>query len=117
MEEQNKKLEAIMNVFKELSYDEKKEKVISIVEGLWESEVYSKTLTILKDFWPNEEYIESIYRTIMEANLETYEKWKEKEKLDAQQKMQNYMHKLNELSMQQKEKDEEEADKLLSQII
>ena len=53
----------------------------------------------------------------MEANLETYEKWKEQEKLDAQQKMQNYMHKLNELSIQQKEKDEEEADELLSQII
>jgi hypothetical protein len=34
MEEQNKKLEAIMDAFKELSYDEKKEKVISIVEGL-----------------------------------------------------------------------------------
>lgn len=117
MEEQNKKLEAIMDAFKELSYDEKKEKVISIVEGLWESDVYSKTLTILKEFWPNEEYIESIYRTIMEANLETYEKWKEQEKLDAQQKMQNYMHKLNELSIQQKEKDEEEADELLSQII
>jgi hypothetical protein len=34
MEEQNKKLETIMNVFKELSYDEKKKEVISLVEGL-----------------------------------------------------------------------------------
>jgi hypothetical protein len=32
MEEQNKKLEAIMNMFNMLSYDEKKEKVIHIVE-------------------------------------------------------------------------------------
>jgi hypothetical protein len=32
MEEQNKKLEAIMNKFNELSYDEKREKVISLVE-------------------------------------------------------------------------------------
>jgi hypothetical protein len=30
--EENKKLEAIMNVFKELSYEEKREKVISLVE-------------------------------------------------------------------------------------
>ena len=53
----------------------------------------------------------------MEANLETYEKWKEQEKLDAQQKMQNYMHKLNELSEKQKEKDEEEADAMLDMFI
>jgi len=43
MEEQNKKLEAVMNVFKELSYEEKREKVISLVEGLGESEVYETT--------------------------------------------------------------------------
>ena len=34
MEGENKKLEAIMNKFNELSYEEKKEKVISLVEGL-----------------------------------------------------------------------------------
>ena len=32
--EENKKLEAIMNSFKELPYDEKKTKVISLVESL-----------------------------------------------------------------------------------
>jgi hypothetical protein len=32
--EENKKLEAIMDVFKELSYEEKKQKVISLVESL-----------------------------------------------------------------------------------
>jgi hypothetical protein len=32
--EENKKLEAIVNAFKELPYDEKKAKVISLVEEL-----------------------------------------------------------------------------------
>ena len=53
----------------------------------------------------------------MEVNLQTYEQWKEQEKLDAQQKMQSYMHKLNELSEKQKEKDEEEADAMLNMFI
>jgi hypothetical protein len=30
--EENKKLEAIVKIFKELSYDERREKVISLVE-------------------------------------------------------------------------------------
>lgn len=117
MEEQNKKLEAIMNQFKELSYDEKKEKVISLVENLWEWEVYEKTLVILKEFWPTEEYLTKIYHSIMETNLKIYEKWLEQEKTLAQQKMQEYMNKLNELSIQQKSKDEKEAEDLLSSII
>ena len=116
MEDQNKKLEAIMNVFKELSYDEKKAKVISIVEGLWDAEVYNTTIQILKNYNPTEDYISDIYKLVMSAKIEEAEEWKEKEKLDVQKKMQDYMHKLNELSMQQKEKDEEEADELLSNI-
>jgi len=52
----------------------------------------------------------------MEVKLSVYEEWKEQEKLDAQQKMQDYMHKLNELSLQQKEQDEKEADELLLNI-
>jgi hypothetical protein len=36
--------------------------------------------------------------------------------MDAQQKMQEYMHKLNELSNKQKEQDEKEADDLLNKI-
>lgn len=116
MEGENKKLEAIMNVFKELSYDEKKEKVISLVEGLGESEVYETTLVIIKKYNPTEEYISDIYKIIMEVKLSVYEEWKEQEKLDAQQKMQDYMHKLNELSLQQKEQDEKEADELLLNI-
>lgn len=115
--EENKKLEAIMNVFKELSYEEKREKVISLVEWLGESEVYSRTLTIIKELEPTEEYLENIYRWIMEINLQIYEKWKEKDKLDAQQKIESYMHKLNELSEKQKEKDEEEADAMLNMFI
>lgn len=116
MEGENKKLEAIMNAFKELSYDEKKEKVISLVEGLGESEVYETTLVIIKKYNPTEEYISDIYKIIMEVKLSVYEEWKEQEKLDAQQKMQDYMHKLNELSLQQKEQDEKEADELLLNI-
>lgn len=116
MEEQNKKLEAVMNVFKELSYEEKREKVISLVEGLGESEVYETTLVIIKKYNPTEEYISDIYKIIMEVKLSVYEEWKEQEKLDAQQKMQDYMHKLNELSLQQKEQDEKEADELLLNI-
>jgi hypothetical protein len=106
-----------MNVFKELSYEEKREKVISLVEWLGESEVYSRTLTIIKELEPTEEYLENIYRWIMEINLQIYEKWKEKDKLDAQQKIESYMHKLNELSEKQKEKDEEEADAMLNMFI
>jgi len=116
MEGENKKLEAIMNKFNELSYEEKKEKVISLVEGLGESEVYSNTLEILRDFTPTEEYITNIYRIVMETKLKIYEKWLEQEKMDAQQKMQEYMHKLNELSNKQKEQDEKEADDLLNLI-
>ena len=116
MEEQNKKLEAVMDVFKELSYEEKREKVISLVESLWENEIYQQTLEILRDFSPNEEYICNIYKSIIEVKLISYEEWKEQEKLNAQQKMQDYMHKLNELSMQQKIQDEKEADELLSSI-
>lgn len=116
MEEQNKKLEAIMNVFKELSYDEKKKEVISLVEGLWESEVYATTLEIINSFSPTEEYLINIYWIIMETKLKTYEKWKEQEKIDAQQKMQDYMNKLNELSDKQKQQDEIEADELLNSI-
>lgn len=114
--EENKKLEAIMDVFKELSYDEKREKVISLVEWLWESEVYAKTLMILRDLAPDEEYIIGIYSIIMEMKLVTYENWKQKEKTEAQEKMQEYMHRLNELSDKQKEKDEEEAEKILDLI-
>jgi hypothetical protein len=106
-----------MNVFKELSYEEKREKVVSLVEWLGESEVYSRTLTIIKELEPTEEYLENIYRWIMEINLQIYEKWKEKDKLDAQQKIESYMHKLNELSEKQKEKDEEEADAMLNMFI
>ena len=115
--EENKKLEAIMDVFKKLTFDEKKTKVVSLVEWLWESEVYSRTLTIIKELEPTEEYLENIYRWIMEINLQIYEKWKEKDKLDAQQKIESYMHKLNELSEKQKEKDEEEADAMLNMFI
>ena len=106
-----------MNVFKELSYEEKREKVISLVEWLGESEVYIKTLTIIKELWPTEEYLENVYRWIMEIKLQTYEKWKEQEKLDAQEKMKSYMNKLNELSEKQQEKDEEEADAMLNMFI
>jgi len=116
MEEQNKKLEAIMNVFKELSYDEKRNDLISLIEWLWESEVYSKSLEILKYFRPSEEYMLDIYRIVMEAKVKVYEEWKEQEKIVDQQKMQEYMDKLNELSIQQKEKDEKEADELLNSI-
>ena len=115
--EENKKLEAIMNVFKELSYEEKREKVISLVEWLGESEVYLRTLTIIKEFSPTDEYLINVYKWIMEVNLQTYEKWQEQEKLDAQQKMQSYMHKLNDLSEKQREKDEEEADAMLNMFI
>ena len=114
--EENKKLEAIMSVFKELSYEEKREKVISLVEWLWEADVYADTLSILKEFQPSDEYLENIYRAIMENKLSVYESWKEKEKLDAQQKMQEYMKKLNELSQQKKQEDEKEADELLATI-
>ena len=114
--EENKKLEAIMSVFKELSYDEKREKVISLVEWLGESEVYANTLEILRSFTPTEEYIISIYRIVMQAKLKIYEEWKEQEKIDAQQKMQEYMYKLNELSNKQKEQDEKDADDLLNLI-
>ena len=116
MEEQNKKLEAIMNMFNMLSYDEKKEKVIHIVEWLWEWEVYSRTLDIIKTFDPTEEYLNNIYNVIMEAKLAYYENWKEQDKLEAQKKMQEYMHKLNELSERQKEKDEQEAEEILNMI-
>ncbi len=115
--EENKKLEAIMDVFKKLTFDEKKAKVVSLVEWLWESEVYTRTLTIIKELEPTEEYLENIYKWIMEINLQIYEKWKEKDKLDAQQKIESYMHKLNELSEKQKEKDEEEADAMLNMFI
>ena len=115
--EVNKKLEAIMNVFKELSYEEKREKVISLVEWLGESEVYLRTLTIIKEFSPTDEYLINVYKWIMEVNLQTYEKWQEQEKLDAQQKMQSYMHKLNDLSEKQREKDEKEADAMLDMFI
>ena len=114
--EENKKLEAIMDVFKELSYEEKKQKVISLVESLWESEVYSESLSILKDFEPSDEYLNNIYYAIMENKLSIYEEWKEKEKQDAQQKMQDYMKRLNELSIQKKQEDEKEADELLKMI-
>ena len=115
--EENKKLEAIMNVFNELSYEEKREKVISLVEWLGESEVYLRTLTIIKEFSPTDEYLINVYKWIMEVNLQTYEKWQEQEKLDAQQKMQSYMHKLNDLSEKQREKDEKEADAMLDMFI
>ena len=115
--EENKKLEAIMNVFKELSYEEKREKVISLVEWLGESEVYLRTLTIIKEFSPTDEYLINVYKWIMKVNLQTYEKWQEQEKLDAQQKMQSYMHKLNDLSEKQREKDEKEADAMLDMFI
>lgn len=115
--EENKKLEAIMNVFKELSYEEKREKVISLVEWLGESEVYLRTLTIIKEFSPTDEYLINVYKWIMEINLQTYEKWQEQEKLNAQQKMQSYMHKLNDLSEKQREKDEKEADAMLDMFI
>lgn len=114
--EENKKLEAIVNIFKELSYDERREKVISLVESLWEADVYENTLSILKEFQPSDEYLENIYRAIMENKLSAYQKWQEKEKLDAQQKMQEYMKKLNELSLQKKQEDEKEADELLAMI-
>ena len=114
--EENKKLEAIVKIFKELSYDERREKVISLVEWLWEADVYADTLSILKEFQPSDEYLENIYRAIMENKLSVYESWKEKEKLDAQQKMQEYMKKLNELSQQKKQEDEKEADDLLNMI-
>lgn len=114
--EENKKLEAIMNVFKELSYEEKREKVISLVEWLGESEVYGRTLMILKDLEPDEEYISWIYSTIMENKLLVYEEWKQNEKVEAQEKMKAYMHKLNEMSEKQKEKDEKDADIILSMI-
>lgn len=114
--EENKKLEAIVKIFKELSYDERREKVISLVEWLWEADVYADTLSILKEFQPSDEYLENIYRAIMENKLSVYESWKEKEKLDAQQKMQEYMKKLNELSLQKKQEDEKEADDLLNMI-
>ena len=114
--EENKKLEAIVKIFKELSYDERREKVISLVEWLWEADVYADTLSILKEFQPSDEYLENIYRAIMENKLSVYESWKEKEKLDAQQKMQEYMKKLNELSQQKKQEDEKEADELLATI-
>ena len=51
--EENKKLEAIMNVFKELSYEEKREKVISLVEWLGESEVYLRDFNNNKRIWTN----------------------------------------------------------------
>ena len=116
MEEQNKKLEALIKSFNKLSYDEKRNDLISLVEWLWESDVYSKSLEILKYFQPSEVYMEGIYRIIMDAKLKVYDKWIENEKIETQQKMQEYMHKLNELSMQQKEKDEVEADELLNLI-
>lgn len=114
--EENKKLEAIVKIFKELPYEERREKVISLVKSLWDSEVYTQTLSILKEFQPSDEYLENIYRAIMENKLSVYESWKEKEKLDAQQKMQEYMKKLNELSQQKKQEDEKEADDLLNMI-
>ena len=114
--EENKKLEAIMNVFKELSYEEKREKVISLVEWLGESEVYTNTLLILKDFKPSDEYLNNLYRTIMDNKLAKYEEWQEKEKSAAQQKMRDYINKLNELSTQKKEEDEKAADQLLNMI-
>ena len=114
--EENKKLEAIMNVFKELSYDEKREKVISLVEWLGEEEVYWKTLSILKEFQPSDQYLNNLYRVIMENKLSTYEEWQVKEKQEAQQKMHDYMWRLNELSQQKRQEDEKEADELLSMI-
>ena len=40
MEEQNKKLEAIMNVFKELSYDEKRNDLINASNFLFCSSIF-----------------------------------------------------------------------------
>ena len=114
--EENKKLEAIMNSFKELPYDEKKTKVISLVESLWESDTYSTTLSIIQYFEPTDEYLENLYHIIMETKLMIYEETQEKEKKSMQQKMQDYMKKLNEASLKQKEKDEKEADELLNLI-
>ena len=116
MEEQNKKLEALLNSFNDLSYEDKREKVISLVKWLWESEVYLRTLEILNNFEPSEEYMLNTYKIIIEAKIKVYNEWKEQEKLDTQQKMQEYMHKLNELSMKQKEIDEKDADDLLNSI-
>ena len=45
-----------------------------------------------------------------------YEETQEEEKKSMQQKMQDYMKKLNEVSLKQKEKDEKEADELLNLI-
>ena len=114
--EENKKLEAIMNSFKELPYDEKKTKVISLVESLWESDTYSTTLSIIQYFEPTDEYLENLYHIIMETKLMIYEETQEEEKKSMQQKMQDYMKKLNEVSLKQKEKDEKEADELLNLI-
>ena len=114
--EENKKLEAIMNSFKELPYDEKRTKVISLVESLWESDTYSTTLSIIQYFEPTDEYLENLYHIIMETKLMIYEETQEEEKKSMQQKMQDYMKKLNEVSLKQKEKDEKEADELLNLI-
>jgi len=114
--EENKKLEAIMNVFKELSYEEKREKVISLVEWLWEDALYINTLSILKEFQPSDEYLNNLYRAIMENKLTIYEEWQLNEKIAAQQKMHDYMLRLNQLSSQKKEEDEKEADALLNMI-
>ena len=90
--------------------------MISLVDKLWESEVYATTLEIIKSFTPTEEYLNNIYWIIMETKLKNYEKWKEQEKIDAQQKMQDYIYKLNELASKQKQQDEIEADELLNSI-
>jgi hypothetical protein len=52
----------------------------------------------------------------MEAKLKAYEEGKEQEKIDAAEKMKQYMNKLNELSMKQKEQDEKEAEEILNLI-
>lgn len=114
--EENKKLLAIMEVFNKYSYEEKREKLITLVSSLWESEVYATTLDILKSFDPSEEYMSNIYKIIMEAKLKAYEQWQEQEKLDAQEKMKEYMKNLNDLSEKQREKDEEEAEAILNLI-
>ena len=114
--EENKKLLAIMEVFNKYTYEGKREKVISLVSSLWESDVYATTLDILKSFDPSEEYMENIYKIIMEAKLKAYEEGKEQEKIDAAEKMKEYMNKLNELSMKQKEQDEKEAEEILNLI-
>jgi hypothetical protein len=52
----------------------------------------------------------------METKLKAYETKKEQDKIEAKEKMEEYIKRLNELSMKQKEQDEKEADDLLANI-